>query len=164
MSNTWAEEMVYKYHKEIQNLTKERNQLEQQLKEKDNKIQVLEKQRNNYRHKRNEYRKQLKPIKKQLAEKNQIIKEMKNCEYVFDIKANVIKKIYYDEEKNYMVESMAPLGIFKELEKLQQENADLESKLAEKEKENNILYKSLLKISTQLNFKQIKQLKEKSDG
>lgn len=74
MNKTWAEEMVYKYHKEIQKLAKERNQLKQQLKEKDNKIQVLEKQRNNYRHKRNEYRKQLKPIKQQLAESEEQLK------------------------------------------------------------------------------------------
>lgn len=43
MSNTWAEEMVYKYHKEIQKLTKERNQLKQQLAEKDEEIEILDK-------------------------------------------------------------------------------------------------------------------------
>lgn len=85
---------------------------------------------------RNALRAENEKLKQQLAENNQIIKETKNCEYVWDVRdPNVIKKIYYDEEKNYMVESMAPLGIFEELEKLQQENADLESKLTEKEKD-----------------------------
>lgn len=60
---------------------------------------------------------------------------MKNYEYVFDHKTYIIKKVYHDEKKNYMVESMALFRIYEELEKLREENVDLETKLAEKEKE-----------------------------
>jgi archaellum component FlaC len=41
MNKTWAEEMVYKYHNEIQKLAKERNQLKQQLAEKDEQLKLI---------------------------------------------------------------------------------------------------------------------------
>ena len=59
---------------------------------------------------------------------------MKNYEYVLDPRTPFIKKLY-GEEDDYKAEVLTPYGILGELKKLQKENADLETKLAEKEKE-----------------------------
>lgn len=57
---------------------------------------------------------------------------MKNYQYVLDIETPFIRKLY-DKENNYKVELLTPYGILEELKKLQEENADLEAKLAESE-------------------------------
>lgn len=67
---------------------------------------------------------------------------MKNYQYVLDIETPFIKKLY-DKEDDYKVELLTPYGILEELKKLQEENADLETKLAESEK--NVKVEEMLK-------------------
>jgi chromosome segregation ATPase len=67
---------------------------------------------------------------------------MKNCQYVLDVETPFIRKLY-DKEDNYKVELLTPYGILEELKKLQEENADLEAKLAESEK--NVQVEEMLK-------------------
>lgn len=63
---------------------------------------------------------------------------MKNYQYVLDIETPFIRKLY-DKEDNYKVELLTPYGILEEIKKLQEENADLEQKLAESDENIKLL-------------------------
>lgn len=74
---------------------------------------------------------------------------MKNYQYVLDIETPFIKKLY-DKEDDYKVEFLTPYGILKELKKLQEENSNLEAKLAEKESE-------LIRLKKNWNISRVQQ-------
>lgn len=134
MNKTWAEEMVYKYHKEIQKLTKERNQLEQQLAESEEEKETLRISQSSTHNTLMQVNDELLKTKQKLAEAQKTIEIQakvndalisENLDYSYDITDTAYEKA------KYMAESWE--------EDYQQEIAKLKQQLAE----HNEYFKSL---------------------